>query len=221
MRRGGSERPLFAKASGTADTRIATFIKSKSPLSCPRDSDTHTFTDGLRRPSRGAQPQRSFTAKIGAVVALVDAQCRGQPARSARQVANARGFAIFALHHADAFQRFESPEKHACANAGRFARDVDEPGRAIGEMHVSKAALQEKRVIGDRLAAERVSGGISRRIGFCLDNAPADSALWQIVYQRLADQESREFQRGDGEFAPAQAPYARPPSHGISDCFFR
>lgn len=87
-------------------------------------------------------------------------------------------------------------------------------------MHVSMAALQEKRAISNRLAAERVPGGISRRIGFCLDNAPADSALWQIVHQRLADQVPREFQRGGGELAPAQAPYARLPSRGISDCFF-
>jgi hypothetical protein len=87
-------------------------------------------------------------------------------------------------------------------------------------MHVGMAALQEKRAIGVRLAAERVSGGISRRIGFCLDYAPADSPLWQIVHQRLADQVPREFQRGDGEFASAQAPYARLPSRGILDCFF-
>ena len=74
---------------------------------------------------------------------------------------------------------------------------------AIGEIHVGMAAAQEKRAIPRRFAAKCVSGRVSWRISFGLDDAAAYPALWEIVYQSLANQKPCELQRAGRQFAAA------------------
>jgi len=214
-------RRSLAQPCGSADAGIAAFIKSKSPVGRARNSDAHALADGLGRPSGGAQPERPLGAKIGAIVAFIDLQCGGQPPRPSRQIANPSGLVIVPPHQADSFQRFDSPQKDARPNACRFACDVQQPAGAIGEIDVSMAALQKKRAIARCLAAKGVSGGVSRRVGFRLYNAPADAALGHIVNQSFTDQELRELHRCAGELASAQASQARESFRGLVTGFFR
>ena len=66
---------------------------------------------------------------------------------------------------------------------------------AVGEIDVGMAALQKKRAIPQGLAAKRVSGGVSWRISFGLDDAPAYPAPGKVVHESLADQKPRKLQR--------------------------
>jgi hypothetical protein len=49
-----------------------------------------------------------------------------------------------------------------------------------------------------------MAGGVAHRIGFRLDDSPAQPAPGQIVNERLADQESRELERIHGQFCAAE-----------------
>ncbi len=53
-----------------------------------------------------------------------------------------------------------------------------------------------------------MSGWVSHRIGFRLDDASAQPALRQVVHERLADQKTRELNRIHGQFGAAEAPDA-------------
>jgi hypothetical protein len=80
---------------------------------------------------------------------------------------------------------------------------------------------QKKRAIAGRLAAKGVSGGVSRRISFCLYDAAAYAALGEVMHQSFANQELRELERGAREFASAQASHASRSFRGVVAGFFR
>jgi len=60
------------------------------------------------------------------------------------------------------------------------------------------AAAEEERVIAGRLAAIGVTRGVADRIGFRLDDAPAEDALRRHPHHDLADQASSELYCVDG-----------------------
>lgn len=76
-------------------------------------------------------------------------------------------------------------------------------------MYVGMPAPQEKRAIAEGLTAKGMAGRVSRRVSFCLHDAPAYPALGEIVHQRFANQKLRESQRSYGKLTSAQAPHAK------------
>lgn len=139
-------------------------------------------------------------------MALIDVQGGGKPTRPSRQIANPHRIAVPSSHQVNAFQWFQPPQQNACADAWRLAGHVDQPARAVGEMHVRMPPLEEKRTVSRRFAAKRVSGGISGGISLRLHDASAHAALGKIMHQSFADQEFREFECLDWKLSSPQAP---------------
>ena len=63
------------------------------------------------------------------------------------------------------------PDQDSGADARGFARDVEHPGHAIGEIHIGVAMREEERAIAGRLAAIGVTCSVADRIGFRLVKA--------------------------------------------------
>ena len=61
------------------------------------------------------------------------------------------------------------------------------------------------------MTRECVARRVAYRIGFGLDDPPADPALWKVVDQGLADQEACELDRVDGQVGSANTPDASGP----------
>jgi len=83
---------------------------------------------------------------------------------------------------------------------------------SVAEVHVGMAALEKKRFITRREAAEGVRGGIANKVRFCLDDSSAEAALRNFVDERFSDEKFREFDGIDGKVA--QAKTANPARNG-------
>jgi len=76
---------------------------------------------------------------------------------------------------------------------------------SVDEIYVGVATRQKKRFVAESEAAEGVRGRIANQVGFSFDNSSAEAAPGNFVYERLADEEFREFDGIDGKLAQAKA----------------
>ena len=75
----------------------------------------------------------------------------------------------------------------------------------VAEIYVVVATREKKRFVAGSKATEGVRGGIANQVGFSFDDWSAEATLRNFVYERLADEEFREFDGIDGKLAQAKA----------------
>ena len=76
---------------------------------------------------------------------------------------------------------------------------------SVDEIYVGVATREKKRFVAGSEAAEGVRGGIANQVGFSFNNSSAEAALRNFMYERLADENFREFDGIDGKLAQAKA----------------
>src|SRR3984893_11494091 len=168
-----------------------------------RDANADAHADGAGRSQRSAQPQLAVGTQIDAIIPFVNMHCFRKAAGPARQVHQTPRSAI-TLHQRDSFQRFKRAQQYSRPYAGLLARNIHHEAGAVREIHVGASAFEKKRPSAWSFSPKRVACRIANRVRLRLDNAPTQSALWQIVDQHLSDQIPRQFQRVHGQFRSAQ-----------------
>src|SRR5215472_6273272 len=204
---------------GPAHEGIPLLIKSQRPIRRACDPDPYRRTDLHRswcfsiataRRNQLAQPQRTRCRQIHAIVLPCDTHRRRQPSRSARQVQQAFRSAVL-LHHRDAIEWLECANQNRRRRPFRFAHHVEHEVIAIVEVHVGVSTRQIHRPNPRRQPAKMMSGRITWRIRFILDDAPAHSSFWQLAHHHFADQVPRQRQRVRRKLVPPQPPYLKRP----------
>ena len=184
--------PVGQKVLRAAHEQVATLVKAKRKFGRAGDADSNGLADGLDGQVCHAEPERSRGTKVDAVEAAVDAKGGGEAAGATGQVKEVRCFAM-ALHLSDAFKRLHSAYENGGSRALRFADDVQHEMRAIVEENISMAGSKVHRTDSRRWTAEVVTRGIAGRVGFHLDDAPAETSRGKIVHNNFANQEAREL----------------------------
>jgi len=103
-----------------------------------RNADADGFSDWRERMAGFAQPERTGSAEVEAVVAAVDLKSGGEASGAAGKVEKPSGLAV-ALHKLDAFQRFEGADEDRSGGSGRLAHDIEHEVRAVVEKNVGVA----------------------------------------------------------------------------------
>jgi hypothetical protein len=147
----------------------------------------------------GAEPEGAWDAKIKAVVAAIDPQCRGEPSRATREVAELCRLAM-KLHGGDAVEWFEGTNQDAASHVSSFAAHIEHEVIPVGEIDVAVAVAEEERAIAPGRASVVVAGWIAGGIGLGLDDAAAEAARGKVVDNDLADEETSELDRIRGQF---------------------
>jgi hypothetical protein len=151
-----------------------------------------------------AQPELTGGAQVEPVVGAVDLKSGGEPSRAPCEIEKPSGLAV-SLHERDAVKRFGRADEDRRGYAGRFADDIEHKVRAIVEENVDVAWSEIHRANPRCWAAKMVSGGVARRIGFCLHDAAAKAARREIVDDDLSDEEACEFDGIAWKFGAAEA----------------
>jgi hypothetical protein len=151
-----------------------------------------------------AQPELAGGAQVEPVVAAVDLKGGGEPSRATREIEKPSGLAV-PLHDRDSVERFEGADENRGRNTSGFADDIEHEVRAIVEKNVDVAWSEIHRANPRCWAAKMVSGGVARRIGFCLHDAAAKAARREIVNDDLSDEEACEFDGIAWKFGAAEA----------------
>ena len=168
------------------------------------DSDAHAYADFPCRSRCGPKPERALGAQIEPVQTLCDLHRGGEAAGAARKLGQAFCVAM-ALHPVDSFKRLQAAQEHSFADAFAIAGNVEHVVIAVDEVHVGVATVEKKRFVTQGEAAKSVRGCVADDISFGFDDAAAQSDVGQIVDQRLADEEAREFNCLDGKLAATKA----------------
>ena len=207
----GRSRGLGAKPEGTAYEGIPALVEAETAVSCPRNTDPGADTDRPHRLRGAAKPEPALPrAEINAIEAFIDFQCRGKAPRAACQVKQARNPSV-TLHPSNSVQRLKRADQGASPHTGHFACDVKEPAGSVGETNVRRAMSKKQGGVRLRVTRKSVARGVANRIGFGLDDPPADPALRKVVDKCLADQEACELDRVDGQLGSANPPDASGP----------
>src|ERR1700722_9080743 len=159
---------------GAAHEQIALNIEAQHAIRLLRNANSNALADFPRVDLSGVaiiarQPKRTLLAKVEPVERTIDPQRLGEPSWAAREITQALGSAIVA-HDRDPFERFERPDQDARADAFRLARDIQHPGKAVGEVDIGVAALEKERAIARRHAPIGVSRGVPDDIGLGFNN---------------------------------------------------
>jgi hypothetical protein len=202
-----SSENLFAQALRATHARIAALIKAIEATDLSRQADAPALPDCPCGPNRGSEPKRPGGAKVGTVISPVNLHGPGEASRASHKIAHACGSAS-ALHLLDAIEGLESAQQYPCADAGLLARYVHHERGTVHEKHIAMTMTEKQGMIPRRFSAKRVAGGITGRIAFRLDNAPAPSAGWKIMNQRLSDEISRQLEGIYGQLLAAKTPNA-------------
>src|SRR5947207_4162426 len=188
----------------TADKRIVALEEPKLTLDLAADPDSRAAFDPANGANRGGEPERTATAKVDAVVTLVDIQRRGEPPRPARDVEETVDAAA-KLHQFDTFERLQRPQQYACTDPCAFAADVERVPTAVDEVDVGVPAFQKQRAIARCLTAKRMARRIALDVGLGFDDAAAHPASRMSVHQCFADQEPRQAGSIGRQIGAAQA----------------
>jgi DUF177 domain-containing protein len=159
---------------------------------------------GSARTGDLAEPEWAWGAEIGSVEGSVDAEGGGEAARTAGEVEQAGGLAVI-LHLFDAFKRFERTDEDATADSRDFCAHVEHEVVAVTEINVGVAAAQKHGAIARGWTAKVVRGGITSRVTFGLNDAPAETDAGEFADDDLADQEARQGDGIRGQFGAAKA----------------
>ena len=181
---------LAAEFFGAADVGIAAFVEAQEAMGVARDADANAFADCAGFARGYGQPKRAGGAQVQAILAEIHLKCLGQTAGALADIREARRGGG---HGFDAFERLDGAQKNSGADTGRFAGDIQQERRAVGEIDVRVPSLQKERLIAARLADEGMSGGVADRIGFGFHDAPAEPYGANVMDQNFADQVARQL----------------------------
>jgi CheY-like chemotaxis protein len=121
-----------------ADEGIAAFVETEEPIGSAGDPDSNGFADRSGAIAGDAEPERSGSAEIQAVVAVVDLKSGSEAAGTAREIEKASGFTM-KLHLLDSLERFESANEDGRGGSSRFADDVEHEMRSVVKKDVRVA----------------------------------------------------------------------------------
>jgi hypothetical protein len=101
--------------------------------------------DALAGLGRNQNPQPNWPArkKVETIEASVDPQRRRKPPRAACKIEKLLAPSV-ALHNLDPFKRLECANKHAAANAGSFAGNIQHKVHAVVEIDIHMPVPQKK-----------------------------------------------------------------------------
>jgi len=191
------------EALGAADEGIAAFVKAQRQISGASDADANRFADWSGGMSDGAEPERTGSAEINAIVTAVDLESGGEAARAAGEVEKASGFAM-SLHECNSVKGFESADENGGGGSGRFADYIEHEVRAVVEKNVGVALGEIHGADARRGATEMMAGGIAGRIGFGFDDAATEASGGEIVDDDFADEEAGKSDGARGKVGTLQ-----------------
>jgi hypothetical protein len=205
---------LETQAGGAADKGAAPFVEAQEAASGASDADALTCAEAkVLRGSEGAlvvwrdecaEPEWAGSAEVDTVEAAIDLQCGGKAAGTAREIEEARCFAV-ELHLLDTSERFEGAEENSAAHLGEFRADVKHEVISIGEVNIGMPAAEKHRAIARGRPAEMMRGRVARRISFGFDNAAAEPGGGEFAHDDFADEEAREGDGVDRQLGAAEA----------------
>jgi hypothetical protein len=152
-----------------------------------------------------AEPKRTGGTEIAAIQPPVNLQRASQPARPAREIEQALGFAM-CLHAWNPSKRFERSDQHSATDARRFAADIEHEVISIAEIDVGVAAMKKHGAIARRGTTEMVRRGIPRGIGFRFDNAAGQPLAIQFAHDDFADEKPSESNRVGRQLSAPETP---------------
>ena len=151
---------------------IAAFVEAPLLVDLSRQANARADSNFPRRPYGCSKPERPGGAQVDTIESFVDSHGLDKPPWAAREIQHLRS-AARPLHSVEALERFERPQQYSRADARFFTAHVHHEGRSIREIHIRMAAFEEQGTISRRLATKSMGGGISWRIGFGFNDAPA------------------------------------------------
>jgi hypothetical protein len=193
------------EALGTADERIAAFIKAEEAVGGAGDTDSKGFANATSRMVGYAKPKRAGPAEVEAIVAAVDLQGGGEAPGAACKVEQASGFAV-ALHNFDTFQRFERADEDCRSGSRGFTDHIQHEVRTVIEKNVDVTLMEIHGADARSGSAKMMAGRVAGWIGFCFDDAAADASLREIVNDNFSNKEPGELDGVVRKFGTAQAP---------------
>jgi len=201
---------LGAEVPGTADEGAVARVEAKEAVRGTGDADTLALAEeegGCRTAWAGdrAEPERTEGTEVCPVEGAVNAQSGGEATGTAREVEQARGFAV-TLHLLDSFQGLEGADEDATADSGGLRADVEHEVIAVAEIDVGVATAEKHRAIARSRTAKVVRGGVARRVGLGLDDAAAKAGAGEFANDDFADQKTGQLDGVRGEFDAAEAP---------------
>jgi len=122
-----------------------------------------------------AQPERAGSAKVEPVVAAVDLKSGRKPSGAACEIEKSSGLAV-ALHELDAIEGFERADENRRGDSCGLAHDIQHEVRAVIEKNVGVSWSEIHRANARSGAAEMMSRGIARRVGFRFHDPAAQAA---------------------------------------------
>ena len=151
-----------------------------------------------------AEPKRTLGAEVKTIVTAVDLKRGGKAAGTAGEIKKPSGLAVLA-HDLEAIKWFERPDEYGRGDSSRLAHDVEHEVRAVVEKNVGMAGRKIHRANARSGAAEMMSGGIAGRIGFCFDDAAAETAGGEFADDDFSDEEARQLDGISRKFSPTES----------------